>query len=96
MKVSDLTADFLADYIKTDKTIQSEINLITMLKESAINYFCNVTGLEEFELDEDDDITLAIMILVQDSYDNRAMYVESTNVNRTVQGIIDAHRRNFL
>ena len=36
------------------------------------------------------------MVLVQDMYDNRAMYVEKDNINRVVDSILFKHRRNFV
>lgn len=91
MKVKELTAEFIADYIKADKDEPSEITLVNVLIDSAISYFCGQTGLERYELDVYEDITLAIMVLVQHAYDNRSMYVDSNNVNPMVQGIIDMH-----
>jgi hypothetical protein len=61
---------------------------------SAKNYIKNYTGLDD--LDEYPDLVIVVFILCQDMYDNRTMYVESGNINKVVQTILDMHTRNNL
>ena len=97
MTVSEITAEQLAVFIRTDKENQDEINLLSILKASAVSFFCSETGMREADLNDYEDITFAIMILVQDMYDNRCLYIEDgAEVNKTAQAIIDHHRRNFV
>ena len=53
-------------------------------------------GMTEDELDDHEDLYTAFMVLCQDMYDNRAMYVDKNNVNRVVDSILFRHRTNFV
>ena len=57
----------------------------------AKDYVANYTALED--LDEYADLVIAILILCQDMYDNRSLYVDKNNPNRVVQTILDMHTR---
>lgn len=50
----------------------------------------------EYGLDGFEDFYLAIMVLCQDMYDNRAYLVDKTNVNKVVSSVLDMHRTNLL
>jgi len=54
------------------------------------------TGRTLEELDELQDVIIVILILVQDMYDNRTLYVDSTNINHVVESILDLHSVNLL
>lgn len=43
-----------------------------------------------------EDFVIAVYILCQDLYDNRAMYVDKSNVNRVVDAILGLHCVNLL
>ena len=93
-KVSELTVNDIADYIRLDEVDATEERQLSTFLEVAKDYIKNYTGLEE--LDEYSDLVIVVFILCQDMYDNRSMYVDSANINRTVQTILDMHTRNFL
>lgn len=86
-KVSQILPSDVAEYIRVD-----EDPILETLLEVAKNYVKNYTGLDD--LDEYNDLVIVIYILVQDMYDNRAMYVDSANLNTTVQTILNLHTRN--
>ena len=99
-KVSEITIQDIADYIRVsdyeDKELETYLNV-------AKNYISNYTGIpvtsneEEAEtLDSYADFIIVIYILCQDMYDNRSMYVNSSNINKVVQTILDMHTRNNL
>lgn len=103
-KVSDITYLDVANYIRedviNDSTLEDQIN--TYLKV-AKNYISNYTGIPETSEDENvetldsyADFVIVVYILCQDMHDNRAMYVDGKNINRTVQTILDMHTRNNL
>ena len=54
------------------------------------------TGLTAAQLDESEDFVVALLVLAQDMYDNRALYADSSNVNQAVQSILDMHSVNLL
>ncbi len=99
-KVSDITSLEIANYIRLDDYDDNELD--TYLK-IAKNYISNYTGIPETSevegvetLDTYSDFIIVVYILCQDMYDNRAMYVDSSNINKVVQTILDMHTRNNL
>jgi hypothetical protein len=92
-KVSEITAEDVANYIRLDDYDVSEIETYLNI---AKNYISNYTGISVENLDEYADFIIVIYILCQDMYDNRTMYVESGNINKVVQTILDMHTMNNL
>lgn len=98
MKVSELTTTVIASYcriIEEDMDAAEEATLATM-KAAAIQYCVGYTGLTEAELDDHEDITIAVLTLISDMYDNRQMYVDKTNINRTADTILGMHCVNWI
>ena len=96
-KVSEITVKDVADYIRLDDYVESEIETYLNIAKS---YISNYTGIpaegEDISLDSYADFVIVVYILCQDMYDNRAMYVDSGNINRVVQTILDMHTMNNL
>ena len=106
-KVSDITIQDVANYLKLDDYEESEIETYLNI---AKNYISNYTGIPEAYEDEEDDeeseevetldtyadFVIVVYVLCQDMYDNRCMYVDKANVNKVVQTILDMHARNLL
>ena len=98
LKVSEITIDDVARYIRVDDYDDGEIATYLNI---AKNYISSYTGIpvtnEEGEsLDDFPDFVIVAYILCQDMHDNRTMYVDKANINRTVQTILDMHTRNNL
>lgn len=98
MRISDLTADEVQQYIRAeDGDVQTEI--LNMVMESAKTYMRSYTGLSEYELDDIEEMAIAYLVLVQDMYDNRTMHPDTkyaNSENKTISTILDMHRRNLL
>ena len=96
-KVSEITTSDVAKYIKVDDYDESEIGTYLNI---AKNYISNYTGIqaegEGETLDDFADFVIVVYVLCQDMYDNRTMYVDSSNVNKVVQTILDMHTRVHL
>ena len=95
-KVSEVTAADLAEYLRVGEVTDSEEGFLNTIIGAATAYMCKYTGLTEEQLDESEDFVIALLVLAQDMYDNRAMYVDSSNVNQSVQSILDMHSVNLL
>jgi hypothetical protein len=94
MKVSDITYNDIADYIRLTEVSQEEQNLLTKLIGIAKAFVKDNTGVED--LDEFDDFVIVIFILCQDMYDNRSLYVDKTNLNHVVENILGMHSVNNI
>jgi uncharacterized phage protein (predicted DNA packaging) len=98
MKVSEIK---LSDLLKqcrleADYLAEGETEYLENLKKAAIEYVKSFTGLSLAQLEEHEDITIAVLVLVSDMYDNRQVYVDRNNTNRTVDTILNMYRVNFL
>ena len=101
-KVSEITIQDVADYIRLDDYDESEIETYLNI---AKNYISNYTGIPEADEDSEEDaetldsyadFVIVVYVLCQDMYDNRSMYVNSGNINKVVQSILNMHVRNLL
>jgi len=95
-KISEITIDDLVDYLRLPDVDSAQLTLLTTIKAAAINYIVGVTNLSLAVLDNYPDLTLALYALVQDMYDNRAIYVEKANISDTVSTILNMYRTNLL
>jgi uncharacterized phage protein (predicted DNA packaging) len=96
-KVSEITAQDIADYLRIAELTQDDENFITSTISVAIDYILKYTGIEDAEtLDTYNDMVIVVFVLCQDMYDTRALYVDNSNVNRVVENILGLHQRNLL
>lgn len=93
-KVSDITVDCVAEYLRLDELTYKEINTLTMLISIATSYIENYTGIDN--LDKYPEFVIVVLILCQDMWDNRTMLVDSKDLNNTVQSILAMHSVNLL
>lgn len=94
--VSQITASDVADYLRLYDVTQSETNTLNTLLTVAKDYICKYTGRTASELDQFPDMVIVVLILCQDMYDNRTLYVDSSNVNKVVESILGLHSVNLL
>lgn len=95
-KASEVTAADLAEYLRVGEVTGSEEGFLSTIIGAAKSYMTKYTGLTAEQLDGSSDIVIALLVLCQDMYDNRALYVDSANVNKAVQSILDMHSVNLL
>lgn len=95
-KVSDITVQALADYLRIADQSDADNTLLAAIIKAVPAYMSKYTGLSAADLDKSSDMVIAALCLAQDMYDNRSMYVDSTKQNLTVQSILDMHSINFL
>lgn len=96
-KISDITAQDLADYIHFDEVLDSDTTqLLNNLLSIAKTFVCQYTGRTPEECDTFPDFVIVILILVQDMYDNRTLYIEKDNLNKVVDCILGMHSVNLL
>lgn len=96
-KISEITAQDCADFIRYDGTMSTDdANLLTTLLGVAKKFVCEYTGRTEEEADTFSEFVIVVLILVQDMYDNRTLYVEKESLNKTVECILGMHSVNLL
>ncbi len=95
-KVSDITVKCVADYLRLDEVAESEKDTLTTLISIATSYIKSYTGLDDDGVDKYPEFVIVVLILCQDMWDNRTMYVDSKDLNNTVQSILAMHSVNLL
>lgn len=96
-KVSEITAQDVAEYLRIAELTEDDENFINSTISVAIDYILKYTGIEDAQtLDNYNDMVIVVFVLCQDMYDNRAMYVDNSNLNRVVDNILGLHQRNLL
>lgn len=95
-KVSDITYSDVADYIRLGEVSNSEINTLNNLINISKTFISNYTGRTATELDDYQDFVIVVLILCQDMWDNRTLYIDKTNLNQVVETILGMHSVNLL
>ena len=93
-KVSDITYQDLAEYIRIPEVTENDQVLLNNLLGVATTFIKNYTG--QTDLDKFQEYVIVVFILVQDMWDNRTLYVDTTNMNKVVESILGLHSVNLL
>ena len=93
MKVKEIETENIAQYLRIDEYDESQI---TAILDSAKAFIRSYTGLTDDEINAHDDFYIVVMVLCQDMYDNRCMYVDKSNLNKVVETILGMHCVNLL
>lgn len=94
--VSEITYEDVASYIRLSEVSQDDENTLTNLISISIAYIMGFTGLTSEELDEHQDLIIVVLILCQDMWDNRTLYVDNSNLNNVVESILGMYCVNLL
>ena len=95
--ISEITYQDLADYLRICDTLTADdINTLNTLLGVAKAYVVQYTGQTIEDLDKMQDVIIVVLILVQDMWDNRTLYVDSGNSNKVVESILNLHQVNLL
>ncbi len=95
-KVSDITYQDIADYIRLSEVSQDDENTLNTLLNVSLDFISNYTGKAADELDNYQDFIIVVFILCQSMWDDRTLYVDKTNLNKVVETILGMHSENLL
>lgn len=97
MKISELTTEKIATYLRIDEPIEEELSAYLL---SSKNMIIALTGLDAIEIDNHEDLTQACLVLISDMYENHLYHQNGVGVsvktNSIVDTIISSHRTNLL
>ena len=88
MKVSEITTEIVADYIKVPDNENLQMYIDTSI--AFIKEYTNIKNIDEYE-----EFSIVVLVLCQDMYDNRTLYVDKTNLNKVIATTLDMHRKNL-
>jgi len=74
----------------------AEKTLLNGMLKAAKEYAAGYTGQSLEYLEKHEEVSIAILTLVSDMWDNRQMYVDKSNANRVVETILGMHSVNLL
>lgn len=95
-KVSDITYQDVAEYLRLTEVDASDVATLNNLINISKSFMANYTGHTIEELDNYNDFIIVVLILCQDMWDNRTLYVDNTNLNKVVDTILGMHSINLL
>ena len=95
-KVSDISYQDIADYLRLYEVDNDDINTLNTLINVAKAFISNYTGRSSDELDNYQDFVIVVFVLCQDMWDNRTLYVDSKNLNNVIETILGMHSVNLL
>lgn len=95
-KVSDIQVTDVTDYLRIPEVTAEDIALLTTALNVAKQYVMSYTGLDAEGMDAHEDLVIVIYVLCSSMYDNRAYYVDKSNINNVVESILNLHSTNLL
>lgn len=98
MKVSEIQQNDILQHLRIyDENLDpSEKNMIELIKSSAINYIKEQTGLSLVQIDEHEDLTIAVLTIISDLWNSRELTINKSNPNKLIENIIYMHSINLL
>lgn len=94
MKISEVTVIDLKGYANVYHDIDD--NLFSAILIGAKQFIVGYTGADIDQLDEFEDLTIALFILSNEMYDNRMVHVESNKIGFVIRQLLDSHSTNLL
>lgn len=95
MKLNEIQVSDVVEYLRLEEGEYSE-TFIANLLDVAKNFIKAYTGLTDEETNKHDDLYIVAMVLCQDMYDNRSLYIDKNNLNKVVETILGMHSVNLL
>lgn len=97
MKLSELDLSLVKGYLRQDG--DEDDRLIIAIIEASKSYICNYTGQSIEQLEEHEDVTVAVLVLIAEFYDNRTINVNdrlNLRMNTMLEGLLGRHSVNLL
>lgn len=94
MKISEVTISELKGYANCYHDMDD--NLWAAILIGAKQFIVNYTGLALEDLDAHEDMTIALLILCNEMYDNRMVHVEFNKLGFVISNLLNAHSTNLL
>ena len=93
MTVSEITTNVLKDWLGVSDGDETALNAcLSAAKSRAVGY----TGLTLAELDEHEDITIAVIGMVNDFYTNNRPDIAQIAINPMSKNILNMYSKNLL
>ena len=97
MKISEIDVPFVKEYLRQDG--DEDDKLIGAILEGVKDYIVKYTGQELEQLEESEDLTIAVLVLVAEFYDNRTISVNdriNLRINSMLESLIGRYAIKLL
>lgn len=94
MKISDITIEDLKKYANVFH--DEDDDLFDSILTSCKSYIKGYTGLDDVQMDDREELSIAIYVLSNELYDNRMFTVDKNKVNFVVNSILSMHSFNLI
>ena len=97
MKLSEIDVPFVKEYLRQDG--DEDDKLIGAILEGAKDYIVKYTGQSLEQLEESEDLVIAVLVLCAEFYDNRTMSVNdriNLRINMMLESLIGRYSVNLL
>ena len=94
MKISEVTIIEIKQFCRID--FDDDDVMLMKFWDSAQSYVRSYTGLSDTEMEENEDITIAVLVVLSDMYDNRSYSSKENSGNKIAKGIMDLHSQNLM
>ena len=97
MKTSEIDIPYVANYLRVDGLEENMEKELQVILSAAISFAESYTGLSIESMDKIPEMTIAILTLIGDMYDNRQFQIDKNMpINRTTDMILSMHSVNLL
>lgn len=97
MKLSEIDVPFVKEYLRQDGN--EDDKLIGAILAGAKDYIAKYTGQSLEQLEESEDLTIAVLVLVAEFYDNRTISVNdriNLRINSMLESLIGRYSCNLI
>ncbi len=94
MLTSELTVDNLKNYLRVDTN--TDDTLLAVILPAAKRFCAQYTGLTLEDLDDHEDMPLAVLTVAADMYEVRQVTLNGTQINPTTAQILGTYSTNLL
>ena len=97
MKLTEIDVPFVKEYLRQDG--DEDDRLIGAILEGAKDYIVKYTGQSLEQLEESEDLTIAVLVLVAELYDNRTISVNeriNLRINSMLESLIGRYSVNLI
>lgn len=93
MKISEVTTELLINYCNA---YEEDSTLLTIFKDASISHIKAYTGLDEEKINKLDDLTIALLVLVNSMFDSRGIECDKGKCNSILDSILGLHSNNLI
>lgn len=97
MKLSEIDVPFVKEYLRQDG--DEDDRIIGAILEGAKDYIVKYTGQSLEQLEESEDLVIAVLVLCAEFYDNRTISVNeriNLRINSMLQSLLGRYSVNLL